>query len=52
VARLLDNVAAVALVPHTRAVTTLGSVRPGDVVNIEVDMIAKYVERLVGGSQR
>jgi riboflavin synthase len=37
---------AVALVPHTKAVTTLGSLRPGDEVNIEVDLVAKYVERL------
>jgi riboflavin synthase len=39
----------VALVPHTLAVTTLGSARPGDVVNLEVDVIAKYVEALVAG---
>ncbi|HEY6031253.1 MAG TPA: riboflavin synthase, partial [Gaiellaceae bacterium] len=38
---------AVALVPHTLAVTTLGSLRPGDAVNLEVDVLAKYVERLV-----
>ena len=38
---------AVALVPHTLAVTTLGSLRPGDEVNLESDVIAKYVERLV-----
>ncbi|HEY6056286.1 MAG TPA: riboflavin synthase [Gaiellaceae bacterium] len=38
---------AVALVPHTLAVTTLGSLRPGDAVNLEVDVLAKYVERLL-----
>ncbi len=38
---------AVALIPHTRAVTTLGSRRPGDLVNLEVDVTAKHVERLV-----
>jgi riboflavin synthase len=38
----------IALIPHTLAVTTLGTVRPGDVVNIEVDVLAKYVERLLG----
>jgi riboflavin synthase len=37
----------VALVPHTREATTLGSVSAGDEVNLEVDVIAKHVERLV-----
>ncbi len=37
----------VALIPHTLAVTTLGTVVPGDLVNLEVDVIAKYVERLM-----
>ena len=36
-----------ALIPHTLAVTTLGTVGPGDVVNLEVDVIARYVERLM-----
>lgn len=40
----------VALIPHTLDVTTLGSARVGDPVNLEVDVIAKYVESLVGGS--
>lgn len=39
---------AVALVPHTLAVTTLGSLAPGAEVNLEVDVLAKYVERLAG----
>jgi riboflavin synthase len=38
---------AVALVPHTLQVTTLGERRPGDLVQLEVDVVAKYVERLV-----
>ena len=38
---------AVALVPHTLEVTTLGDRRPGDPVQLEVDVVAKYVERLV-----
>ena len=38
---------AVALVPHTLAETTLGGLQPGDEVNLEVDVLAKYVERLV-----
>jgi len=37
----------VAVIPHTAAVTTLGSRRPGDPVNLEVDVTAKYVERLL-----
>jgi riboflavin synthase len=38
---------AVALVPHTLAATTLGALAPGDRVNIEADILAKYVERLL-----
>ena len=38
----------VAVIPHTAAVTTLGARRAGDRVNIEVDVLAKHVERLVG----
>ena len=37
----------VALVPHTLAATTLGELRPGDPVNLEPDVLAKYVERLL-----
>ncbi len=40
----------VALIPHTLAVTVLGERRPGDLVNLEADVIAKYVERLLGGT--
>jgi riboflavin synthase len=39
---------AVALVPHTLEVTTLDDRQPGDPVQLEVDVVAKYVERLVG----
>lgn len=39
----------VALIPHTLEVTVLGDRHPGDPVNIEVDVIAKYVERMMGG---
>jgi riboflavin synthase len=38
---------AVNLVPHTLAVTTLGGLAPGDAVNLEVDLIARYLERLL-----
>lgn len=38
----------VAIVPHTAKRTTLSALREGDTVNIEVDIIAKYVERMLG----
>jgi riboflavin synthase len=37
----------IAVIPHTLAVTTLGARQPGDPVNLEVDVLAKYVERLL-----
>ena len=37
----------VAVIPHTAAVTTLGAKQAGDTVNLEVDMVAKYIERLL-----
>ncbi len=37
----------VAVIPHTTSVTTLGVRKPGDAVNIEMDVLAKHVERLV-----
>ncbi|WP_164100379.1 riboflavin synthase [Candidatus Laterigemmans baculatus] len=40
-----DNSFSVALIPHTLSVTTLGQLREGDPVNIETDVLAKYVER-------
>jgi riboflavin synthase len=43
---LTDESFEVALVQHTREVTTLGALEPGDEVNVEVDVLAKYVERL------
>ena len=42
-----DNRVEVELIPHTLAVTTLGELGPGDEVNLEPDMLAKVVERLV-----
>jgi len=47
VAGLGDESFSVAVIPHTLDVTTLGSARPGDPVNLEVDMIAKYVDALL-----
>ena len=43
----LDDGFTVAVIPHTARVTTLGRAGPGQPVNIEVDLIAKYVERLL-----
>ena len=48
VAELHDDGVTLALIPHTLAVTTLGSATPGDPVNLEMDVIARYVERLLG----
>jgi len=42
-----DTSFSVALVPHTLAVTTLGSRPPGAPVNLETDVVAKYVDRLL-----
>jgi riboflavin synthase len=47
VAELHDDGFAVAIVPHTLQVTTFGTLALGDLVNLEADMIARYVERLL-----
>lgn len=47
VAALDDEGFAVALIPHSLAVTTLGSLEPGDQVNLEADVLGKVVERLL-----
>jgi riboflavin synthase len=47
VASLEDDGCTIAVIPHTRAVTTFGSIGEGDPVNIETDVLAKYVERLI-----
>ena len=41
----------VAVIPHTLSVTTLGAKQPGDPVNLEADVLAKYVERLLATRQ-
>lgn len=41
----------VALIPHTLQVTTLGRLQPGDAVNIETDVLAKYVARQLAGGE-
>lgn len=48
VARVDERSFAVSLIPHTQAATTLHKVRVGDMVNLENDIIAKYVEKLLG----
>lgn len=56
VAGMQENAFRVALIPHTLRVTTLGKLRPGDLVNLEADLIGKYVARLLepawGGAVR
>ena len=52
VAELHDDGFSVALIPHTLAVTTLGRLAPGDLVNLEVDVVARHVERLLAGCSR
>jgi len=47
VAAVHDDGLSVAIIPHTATVTTLGRRRPGDAVNLEVDVTAKHVERLL-----
>jgi riboflavin synthase len=49
VARLQEDRFTVALIPHTLEVTTLGTMRPGQRVNFEIDVLAKHVERLLAG---
>jgi riboflavin synthase len=52
VAAIDGDTVAIALIPHTRAATTFGAAREGGRVNVEVDMLAKYVERLMEGIER
>ncbi len=47
VASLAADAFSIALIPHTLSETTLSGLGPGDEVNLEVDVLAKYVERLV-----
>jgi riboflavin synthase len=48
VARAFEDRFSVALIPHTAQVTNLGRLRVGDGVNLEVDLVARYVARLLG----
>jgi len=47
VAKLEGAICTVAVIPHTVEKTNLGSLRPGDPVNLEADLIAKYVEKMM-----
>ena len=49
VASAAGNRFAIALIPHSADATILGRKRVGDAVNIECDVIGKYVEKLLGG---
>jgi riboflavin synthase len=51
VAAIEDRVASVTIIPHTYAATTLGRHQAGDRLNLECDVLAKYVEKLMKGSQ-
>jgi riboflavin synthase len=47
VAQLENNRCTVAIIPHTVEMTNLHSLKPGDLVNLEADLIAKYVEKMM-----
>jgi riboflavin synthase len=49
VAKIEGTAVTVAIIPHTAEMTNLGSLKSGDPVNLEVDMIAKYVEKMMKG---
>jgi riboflavin synthase len=50
VAKLEGNRCTIAIIPHTVEMTNLGSLKPGDPVNLEADLIAKYVEKMMSGT--
>ena len=47
IAKLEGNVCTIAIIPHTVEQTNLSSLKPGDPVNLEADLIAKYVEKMM-----
>jgi riboflavin synthase len=49
VAQLQNNRCTIAIIPHTVEMTNLHSLKPGDPVNLEADLIAKYVEKMMKG---
>ncbi len=50
VARMEGRRCTIAVIPHTVEMTNLGSLKPGDPVNLEADLIAKYVEKMMKGA--
>jgi riboflavin synthase len=51
VAKLQKNRCTIAIIPHTVEMTNLHSLKPGDPVNLEADLIAKYVEKMMRSSE-
>jgi riboflavin synthase len=49
IARIEGTTVTVAIIPHTVKMTNLRSLKPGDPINLEVDMVAKYVEKMMKG---
>ena len=52
IANLFETEFEIALIPHTKQATTIGKKHVGDRVNIEVDLLGRYVEKLVGERSR
>lgn len=48
VAKIEGNEVTIAIVPHTFEMTNVGELQPGDPMNVEVDVVAKYVEKMLG----
>jgi riboflavin synthase len=51
VVEITEDEFSIALIPTTLELTTLGRKQPGDIVNLEVDVLAKYVEKLTGAAR-
>lgn len=51
VAKLEGNRCTIAIIPHTVEMTNLNSLKPGDPINLEADLIAKYVEKMMRGGR-
>ena len=51
VAKLEGMICTIAIIPHTVEMTNLNSLKPGDPVNLEADLIAKYIEKMMGGGE-
>ena len=49
VAKLEETICTIAIIPHTVEMTNLNSLKPGEPVNLEADLIAKYVEKMMTG---